>query len=76
MLALLTSARAASGRRFTFLLDEVLDLRTFESFPGLKALMSETGQALGASDNRFVLATQIPPARRSPCRESGRASPR
>ena len=59
MLALLTSARAASGRRFTFLLDEVLDLRTFESFPGLKALMSETGQALGASDNRFVLATRF-----------------
>jgi hypothetical protein len=59
VLALLTSARAASGRRFTFLLDEVLDLRTFESFPGLKTLMAETGQALGASDNRFVLATRF-----------------
>ena len=59
VLALLTTARAASGRRFTFLLDEVLDLRTFESFPGLKTLMAETGQALGASDNRFVLATRF-----------------
>lgn len=59
MLSLLTRARAASGRRFTFLLDEVLDLRTFESFPGLKALMAETGTALGASDNRFVLATRF-----------------
>ena len=59
VLALLTSARAVSGRRFTFLLDEVLDLRTFESFPGLKTLMAETGAALGASANRFVLATRF-----------------
>jgi len=59
VLALLTKARAASGRRFTFLLDEVLDLRTFENFPGLKALMTETGAALAASENRFVLATRF-----------------
>jgi hypothetical protein len=59
VLSLLTSARATSGRRFTFLLDEVLDLRTFESFPGLKALMAETGKAIGASDNCFVLATRF-----------------
>ncbi|BCS33769.1 hypothetical protein TBR22_A29960 [Luteitalea sp. TBR-22] len=59
ILVLLTRARAASGRPFTFLLDEVLDLRTFESFPGLKTLMAETGSALGASENRFVLATRF-----------------
>lgn len=59
VLALLTTARAASGRRFTFLLDEVLDLRTFENFPGLKALMTETGAAIAASENRFVLATRF-----------------
>ncbi|WP_396623893.1 hypothetical protein [Luteitalea sp.] len=59
ILAVLTRARAASGRPFTFLLDEVLDLRTFESFPGLKTLMAETGVALGRSDNRFVLATRF-----------------
>ena len=58
-LALLTSARAASGRRFTFLLDEILDLRTFESFPGLKSLMAETGAAIAGSDNTFVLATRF-----------------
>lgn len=58
-LSLLTSARAASGRRFTFLLDEVLDLRTFESFPGLKSLMAETGAAIATSENRFVLATRF-----------------
>lgn len=59
VLMLLTRARAGSGRRFTFLLDEVLDLRTFESFPGLKTLMAETGSAIGASENRFVLATRF-----------------
>jgi len=59
VLALLTTARASSGRRFTFLLDEVLDLRTFENFPGLKSLMAETGVAIGASGNRFVLATRF-----------------
>jgi hypothetical protein len=59
ILAVLTRARATSGRPFTFLLDEVLDLRTFESFPGLKTLMAETGVALGRSDNRFVLATRF-----------------
>lgn len=59
ILALLTQGRAPSGRRFTFLLDEVLDLRTFESFPGLKSLMAETGAALAASENRFILATRF-----------------
>lgn len=59
VLTVLTQARAASGRRFTFLLDEVLDLRTFESFPGLKSLMAETGQAIATSENRFVLATRF-----------------
>jgi len=59
VLRLLTTARAASGRSFTFLLDEVLDLRTFESFPGLKSLMTETGAALATSPNRFVLATRF-----------------
>ncbi len=59
LLRVLTATRAASGRRFTFLLDEVLDFRTFESFPGLKSLMAETGTAIAASENRFVLATRF-----------------
>lgn len=59
ILLLLTSSRAPSGRRFTFLLDEVLDLRTFESFPGLKRLLSEMGTALGRSENAFVLASRF-----------------
>ncbi len=59
LLALITVVRSSSGRPFTFLLDEVLDLRTFESFPGLKTLMAQTGAALGTSANRFVLATRF-----------------
>ena len=75
LLALLTSARAASGRRFTFLLDEVLDLRTFESFPGLKALMSETGRrsappTTGSSWRRGSASAALALPR------AGRASPR
>lgn len=58
-LALLTTARAPSGRRFTFLLDEVLDLRTFESFPGLKGLMADAARAILPSPNAFVVATRF-----------------
>jgi hypothetical protein len=59
ILRVLTQAASASGRPFTFLLDEVLELRTFESFPGLKGLVAETGQALGTSRNRFVLTSRF-----------------
>ena len=34
-------ARAPDGRPATFLLDEVLELRTFESFPGLRHVLRE-----------------------------------
>jgi hypothetical protein len=59
MLRLLTQSTSASGRPFTFLLDEVLELRTFESFPGLKTLLAETGSALAISRNRFVLTSRF-----------------
>src|SRR3954453_3263857 len=35
-LAFLTHARTVGGESATFLLDEFLELRTFESFPGLR----------------------------------------
>ena len=59
VLALLTKARAASGRRFTFLLDEVLDLRTFESFPGLRQVQRDFIAHLAASPAGFVLASRF-----------------
>jgi hypothetical protein len=57
-LAFLSRARCADGRPATFLLDEVLELRTFESFPGLRHVQRELLQALSESPNRFVLTSR------------------
>ncbi len=45
-------------RPATFLLDEVLELRTFESFPGLRHVQRELLQALQESGNRFVMTSR------------------
>jgi hypothetical protein len=45
-------------RPATFLLDEVLELRTFESFPGLRHVLRDLLQALHDSGNRFVLTSR------------------
>ena len=45
-------------RPAVFLLDEVLELRTFESFPGLRHVLRELLQALQESGNRFVLTSR------------------
>ena len=52
------SQARASGRQATFLLDEVLELRTFESFPGLRHVLRELLQSLSDSSNRFVLTSR------------------
>ncbi len=52
------SARAPDGGPALFLLDEVLEMRTFESFPGLRHVIRELVDALAASPNRFVLTTR------------------
>jgi hypothetical protein len=57
-LQFLTSAQAPGGEACTFLLDEALELRTFESFPGLRHVLRELLTALTASHNRFVLTTR------------------
>jgi hypothetical protein len=57
-LAFLTGARTTDGAPATFLLDEVLEFRTFENFPGLRALMRDLVSALAGSNNRFVLTTR------------------
>src|SRR5262249_17698349 len=58
LLAFFDSARAPGGAPCTFLLDEVLELRTFESFPGLRHVIRDLLQALAASPNHFVLTTR------------------
>lgn len=57
-LAYLGGAQGA-GEPATFLLDEMLDLRVFESFPGLKTVVRDTFACLVESRNRFVLTTRF-----------------
>lgn len=57
-LAFFTGARTAHGAPATFLLDEALEFRTFENFPGLRSLMRDLLAALVSSANRFVLTTR------------------
>ena len=57
-LQFLTTAPAPGGEACTFLLDEALELRTFESFPGLRHVLRELLTALTGSHNRFVLTTR------------------
>ena len=57
-LEFLTRAKNGSGEPVTILLDEFLELRTFESFPGLRRVLYETIDGLSASGNRFVLASR------------------
>ena len=53
-----TRARAPGDAPATFLLDEFLELRTFESFPGLRTVLRDLDRALASSGNRFVLTTR------------------
>jgi hypothetical protein len=58
MLAFLTGARAPDGSPATFLIDEALEFRTFENFPGLRHIMRDLLGAILTSSNRFVLTTR------------------
>lgn len=57
-LAFLDTARAPGAVPATFLLDEFLELRTFESFPGLRTVLRDVIGALASSGNRFVLTSR------------------
>ncbi len=49
---------APSDAKPVFLIDEILEFRTFESFPGLRGILREVIDALGHGQNSFVLATR------------------
>ena len=57
-LAFFARARTSAGEPATFLLDEFLELRTFESFPGLRRVLHEFVDGLASSGNRFVLTSR------------------
>ena len=51
-------ARSSGGQPVTFFLDEFLELRTFESFPGLRRVLNDFIDCISASGNRFVLTSR------------------
>ncbi len=51
-------ARTSASEPATFLLDEFLELRTFESFPGLRRVLHDFVEGIGACGNRFVLTSR------------------
>jgi len=57
-LALIGRARAGNDAPATFLLDEVLEMQTFQSFPGLRHVLRELLHAMAESGNRFVLTSR------------------
>src|SRR5207248_2204302 len=57
-LAFLGRAKTGAGEPAAFVLDEFLELRTFESFPGLRRVLHELVDGLAASGNRFVLTSR------------------
>ena len=57
-LAFLQGARGPDDRPVTFLLDEALEFRTFENFPGLRHVLRDLTSGLAQSTNRFVLTTR------------------
>ena len=56
---LFARARGAGGGPVTFLIDEMLEIRTFESFPGLRGAFAMFRRSLCDSPNRFVLTTRF-----------------
>ena len=59
LLAFLDSARSKNGETPIFIIDEFLEIRTFESFPGLRNAVQEFLKRLAQSDNRFILTTHF-----------------
>jgi hypothetical protein len=58
VLAFLAGARGSEHGPVTFLLDEVFEFRTFESFPGLRRALPELLAVIASSPNRFVLTSR------------------
>jgi hypothetical protein len=57
-MAFLSRAKTGGGEPAIFLLDEFFELRTFESFPGLRRVLYDLVDGLAASGNRFVLTSR------------------
>ena len=58
LLTHMDTSRAPGHEPATFLLDEFLEFRTFENFPGLRHVIRDFIARIGESRNRFVLASR------------------
>ena len=58
LIAFFQGARGRTGGPVTFLLDEALEFRTFENFPGLRHVFHDLLAGLAGSTNHFVLTTR------------------
>ncbi|MPZ20430.1 MAG: hypothetical protein GEV06_21330 [Luteitalea sp.] len=54
-----TNARTPEGAPATFLVDELLELRTFESFPGLRSVLDDLLRTIAHGFNKFVFTTRF-----------------
>ena len=59
LMAFFDAASGPDGAPATFLLDEILDIRTFENFPGLRHVLRDLIARLSASPSGFVLASRF-----------------
>jgi hypothetical protein len=59
LLNLFDQTTAVDGGPLLVLIDEVLDIRTFENFPGLRHVQREFTSRLAESPSRFVLASRF-----------------
>ncbi|HXT69950.1 MAG TPA: hypothetical protein VN700_09360 [Vicinamibacterales bacterium] len=59
MLAYFDLAAGPGGATATFVIDEFLDVRTFENFPGLRQVVRDLVARLAASPTGFVLASRF-----------------
>jgi hypothetical protein len=57
-IGLFDHAKTSASAPATFLLDEFLELRTFESFPGLRRVLHDFADGIAVSGNRFVLTSR------------------
>ena len=57
-LSVLACSAGHNRQSITFLLDEILEIRAFESFPGVRGVLAAFTSALSHSPNRFILSTR------------------
>ena len=58
LLGFFKKARSQDGGTPAFLIDELLEVKHFENFPGLRGVLAEFLTAIGESQGRFILSSR------------------